>query len=89
MVLELTPKDIPIEFLQGLPEGIKLVSRKGHPYLVLEHALDKNGNSIIDETVHIHGEPSVKMHARVGSGEGTLFVDAYWGSHAKTLQFHP
>ncbi len=87
--MELTPKDIPIEFLQGLPDGIKLVSRKGHPYLVLEKALDKNGNSIIDETVHIHGEPSVKLKAKVGKAEGSLFVDAYWGSHAKLYSFIP
>ena len=87
--MELTPKDIPIEFLQVLPEGIKLVSRRGHPYLVLEKAEDKNGNSIIDEMVHIHGEPAVKLKARVGSSEGLLFVDAYWGSHSKLYSFIP
>ncbi len=89
MVLELVPIDIPIEFLQVLPDGIKLVSRRGHPYLVLEKAEDKNGNSIIDETVRIHGEPSVKLRAKVGGEEGFLFVDAYWGSHAKLYSFIP
>ena len=87
--MELKPKDIPIEFLQVLPEGIKLVNRRGHPYLVIEHAEDKNGNSIIDETVRIHGEPAIKLKAKVGKTEGLLFVDAYWGSHAKLYSFIP
>lgn len=87
--MELTPKDIPLDFLEVLPEGIKLVSRRGHPYLVLERAEDKNGNSIIDETVRIHGEPAIKLKARVGDAEGFLFVDAYWGSHAKLYSFIP
>ena len=87
--MELVPKDIPIEFLQVLPEGIKLVSRKGHPYLVLEKAEDKSGNSIIDDVVHIHGEPSVKLKVRVGNTNGYLFVDSYWGSHSKLYSFIP
>lgn len=87
--MELIPKDIPMEFLQILPEGIKLVSRHGHPYLVMDRVEDGNGNSLMDDSVRIHGEPSVKMKVIVGDSEGLIFVDAYWGSHAKLYSFIP
>ncbi|MCK5736328.1 MAG: hypothetical protein KAH21_07600 [Spirochaetaceae bacterium] len=87
--MELIPKDIPMEFLQILPEGIKLVNRYGHPYLVMDRVVDANGNSLMDESVRIHGEPSIKMQVKVGDSEGLIFVDAYWGSHAKLYSFIP
>ncbi len=87
--MELIPKDIPMEFLQFLPEGIKLVNRHGHPYLVMDRVNDANGNSLMDNSVRIHGEPSVKLHVKVGDSEGLIFVDAYWGSHAKLYSFIP
>jgi hypothetical protein len=78
-----------MEFLEILPEGIKLVSRKGHPYLVIDRVEDEKGNSLMDQSVRIHGEASIKMRVRVGAGEGFIFVDAYWGSHAKLYSFIP
>jgi len=87
--VELTPKDIPLEFLEILPDGIKLVSRHGHPYLVMDRVEDAAGNSLMDSSVRIHGEPSVKLHVKVGDAEGLIFVDAYWGSHAKLYSFIP
>ena len=87
--MELIPRDIPIEFLQVIPEGIKLVSRHGHPYLVVERAEDMAGNSIIDDVVRIHGEPSIKLKVKIGKSSGYLFVDSYWGSHAKLYSFIP
>jgi hypothetical protein len=87
--MELIPRDIPMEFLQILPEGIKLVNRHGHPYLVMDRVTDSHGNSLMDESVRIHGEPSIKMHVKVGNSEGLIFVDAYWGSHAKLYSFIP
>jgi len=87
--VKLIPKDIPMEFLQILPEGIKLVNRQGHPYLVMDLITDINGNSLMDDSVRIHGEPSIKMHVKVGNSEGLIFVDAYWGSHAKLYSFIP
>ena len=87
--MELIPKDIPVEFLQILPEGIKLVSRHGHPYLVMDRVEDARGNSLMDDAVHIHGESSVKLKVKVGHTEGLIFVDAYWGSHAKLYSFIP
>lgn len=87
--MELKPKDIPMEFLQVLPEGIKLVSRRGHPYLVMDRVEDTSGNSLMDDAVRIHGEPSVKLRVKVGHTEGLIYVDSYWGSHAKLYSFIP
>jgi len=87
--VELVPKDIPMEFLQVLPEGIKLVSRKDHPYLVMARVEDAAGNSLMADSVHIHGEASIRLHVRIGKSEGTIFVDSYWGSHAKLYSFIP
>ena len=87
--MELIPRDIPMEFLQLLPEGIKLVSRHGHPYLVMDRVEDSGGNSLMDDAVHIHGEASVKLKVRIGDSAGLIFVDSYWGSHAKLYSFIP
>ncbi len=87
--MELIPKDIPMEFLQVLPEGIKLVSRNGHPYLVMDRVEDTSGNSLMDDSVRIHGEPSIKLQVKVGQTEGFIYVDSYWGSHAKLYSFIP
>ncbi len=87
--MQLIPKDIPMEFLQVLPEGIKLVSRKGHPYLVMDRVEDAAGHSLMDNSVRIHGEASVKLNVKIGNSEGIIFVDSYWGSHAKLYNFIP
>ncbi|MCG8454325.1 MAG: hypothetical protein MI717_14225 [Spirochaetales bacterium] len=87
--MKLTPQGIPLEFLRQLPEGIKLVSRHGHPFLVMEQVEDQSGNSLMDDSVRIHGEPSVRLHVRMGESEGDLYVDSYWGSHAKLYSFLP
>jgi hypothetical protein len=87
--MNLKPTEIPVEFLQAIPAGIKLVSRGGNPYLVMERLEDAAGNSLMDESVQIHGEPSIRVKAKVGKTEGFLFIDAYWGSHAKLYDFIP
>lgn len=87
--MNLVPKDIPVEFLQVMPEGVKMVRRHGHPFLVMERLEDAFGNSLMDDSVHIHGEPSVKLKVKVGSSEGLIFVDSFWGSHAKLYSFIP
>lgn len=78
-----------MEFLQVLPEGIKLVSRKGHPYLVMDRVEDESGNALMDDSVRIHGEASIRLKVKVGNSEGLIFVDSYWGSHAKLYNFIP
>jgi hypothetical protein len=87
--MELKKREIPLRFLEALPEGIKLVKRHGHQYLVVEEVTDHSGNSLINQTVNIHGEPSIKMEIEIGGSRGLIFVDAYWGSHAKLFSFLP
>ncbi len=81
--------EIPIEFLRSIPEGMKLVKRHGREFLVVEAVTSPAGTSLITESVRIHGEPSLRFKARIGDKEGLIFVDAFWGSHAKLFGFLP
>ena len=87
--MELKHTEIPAEFITHLPEGMKLVNRHGRQFLVVEQALGPNGENLMSEAVRIHGEPSVQLEIQVGSDRGMVFVDAYWGSHAKLYSFQP
>jgi hypothetical protein len=80
---------IPLRFLQQLPEGIKYIHRHGKEFLVVEQLYCPKHHSLIADSVHIHGEPSVMLRVRNGDQEGFLFVDAFWGSHAKLFSFIP
>ena len=81
--------EIPIRFLAALPEGVKLVNRHGKEYLVIEQLLGPSGESLVSEMVHIHNEPAVFFGMRIGNSEGFVFVDPFWGSHAKLYSFIP
>ncbi len=85
--MELKHTEIPTEFITHLPEGMKLVNRHGRQFLVVEEALGPNGENLMSEAVRIHGEPSVQLEIQVGDRRGMVFVDAYWGSHAKLYSF--
>ena len=87
--MDLKPREIPVAFLEALPEGIKLVTRHGHPYLVMETFVDAEGNDLMDSAVRIHHEPTVRIRVKAGESEGFVFLDAYWGSHAKLFSFVP
>lgn len=87
--MELKHSEIPVEFLRALPEGIKLVNRHGREFLVVEELHSRKGTPLMSESVRIHGEPSIRFGARVGSSRGLIFIDAYWGSHAKLFSFVP
>ena len=41
------------------------------------------------EVVRIHGEPSISIRVQVGKSEGLIFIDAFWGGHAKLYNFIP
>lgn len=85
--MELKHTSIPTEFITHLPEGMKLVNRHGRQFLVVEEAYGPNGERLISEAVRIHGEPSVQFEIQIGEDRGMVFVDAYWGSHAKLFSF--
>lgn len=87
--MELKKIHLPAQFLERLPEGIKLIKRKGEAFLVIEKLFDWDGNTLLSDAIRIHGEPSVRIKVRIGNSEGFMFIDAYWGSHAKLFGFAP
>ncbi len=87
--MKLTHREIPVELLRKLPAGIKVVNRGGQEFLVIEDVRCPEGHSLSVDSVRIHGEPSIKLHVKVKDDEGSIFVDAFWGSHAKLFSFLP
>ena len=86
--MEFSPKEIPQEFLESLPEGIKLLRKSNKTLLVVEKVLCPNGHSLMDESIQIHGVPAIQLRIKDGPfNQGYLFVDAFWGSHSKLYSF--
>ncbi|MCG8571384.1 MAG: hypothetical protein MJB14_14715 [Spirochaetes bacterium] len=87
--MELIHKMIPPNILYSLPKGIKFINRHGKEFLVIEELTCPKGHSLLSESVKIHGEPSVRLHMKIGDKEGLVFIDSYWGSHSKLFSFIP
>lgn len=87
--MKLVHRTIPREFLEMLPEGMKFITRQGREFLVVERLLCPNGHSLMSESVRIHDEPSIRITVERPEGPGQIFIDSYWGSHAKLYDFMP
>ncbi len=87
--MKLIHKVIPGCFLHALPDGIKRVRKGGRDFLVVEDVRCPKGHSLMAESMRIHGESSIKVRLRVGVSEGDIFIDAFWGGHAKFYSFIP
>ena len=87
--MEVICKEIPKDFLETLPEGVKFITKGGKEFLVIEELYCPNGHNLIENTVHIHGESAIRLQVKIGESEGTIFIDAFWGSHAKLYSFIP
>ena len=85
--MELIHRKVPREFLEVLPDGMKFIHKHGKEYLVVEELLCPNGHSLMSPSVRIHDEPSIRIDVRRPSGVGKVFIDAFWGSHAKLFDF--
>lgn len=85
--MKLIHRTIPREFLEILPEGVKFIHRHGEEFLVVEEALCPKGDSLMVDSVRIHDEPSISISVKLGQQTGLIFIDAYWGSHAKLFNF--
>ena len=86
--MQLIHRKIPREFLEVLPEGMKFIHRHGEEFLVVEELLCPNGHSLMVDSVRIHDEPSISIAVHLPQGAtGLIFIDAYWGSHAKLYNF--
>lgn len=87
--MKLMHKAIPVHFLQALPEGIKFLKKNNQGFLVVENLFCPMGHDLMAEVVRIHGEPSIKIKLKIGNSEGLVFIDAFWGGHAKLYNFIP
>lgn len=87
--MKLTHKAIPAHFLQALPEGLKFIKKNQQGFLVVEKLFCPKGHDLMADVVRIHGEPSLKIRLKVGNSEGLVFIDAFWGGHAKLYNFIP
>ncbi len=87
--MHLVPKPIPEHFLKALPDGIKFVRKHHQDFLVAESLACPRGHGLMSEDVRIHGEPSIRLRIEIGRGDGLIFIDAFWGGHAKLYSFVP
>ncbi len=87
--MELKITHIPHELRQTVPPGFRLERRGNFEYLIVESIFCRHGHNLMVDSVRIHGEPSIKLHVTIGGQTGTVFVDAFWGSHAKLYSFLP
>jgi hypothetical protein len=87
--MELKTSHIPAEFLHALPQGMRLARRGEQDFLVVEALYCPNGHNLLVDSVRIHNEASVKLKLKVNEQSGFVFIDAFWGSHAKLFSFLP
>jgi hypothetical protein len=85
--MRLVHRSIPREFLEVLPEGVKFIHRHGKEFLVVEELLCPQGHSLMADSVRIHDEPSISIAVQLRDRTGLVYIDAYWGSHAKLFDF--
>lgn len=72
-----------------MPEGIKFVKKHRKDFLIVEKLYCPRGHNLMADVVRIHGEQSIKFRLQVGKSEGLVFLDAFWGGHAKLYNFIP
>jgi len=87
--MKLPKVDIPDLFRRSVPPGFKLVEKAGREFLVVQSIFCRNGHNLLVDAVHIHGEPALRLAVRIGEQRGTVFIDAFWGGHAKLFSFFP
>ena len=87
--MELKSNKIPEAFRTVIPRGMRLVHRNEQEFLLVESLFCPRGHNLLVDSVHIHGEPSIKLELVVNGQKGLVFLDAFWGSHAMLFSFLP
>lgn len=87
--MELMVNKIPDEFLHNIPPGFRLVQKNDNNFLLLDSLFCPHGHKLIVDSVRIHDEPSIKIDVTINRNRGSIFIDAFWGSHAKLYSFIP
>jgi hypothetical protein len=87
--MKLIHKKLPDQILKKLPPGTKRIKKQGQDFLLVQKLYCPQGHNLMVDSVRIHGEPSIRIHMKIGKTEGLVFVDAFWGGHAKLYNFIP
>jgi len=87
--MELKEVQLPEDFLETLPEGIKYIRKNDRDFLVIDEIYCETGHNLKADNVQIHGESSIHIDVEIRGERGSLFIDAFWGSHAKLYSFIP
>ncbi len=87
--MKLAAKKVPEKFVRAMPRGLRLVKKDACDFLLVESAFCPKGHNLVVDSVRIHGEASVKLKVTVRDSSGFVFVDSFWGSHAKLFSFIP
>lgn len=87
--MKLAAQTIPEKFARAVPRGLRVVTKEGHDFLLVESAFCPRGHNLVVDSVRIHDEASIKLKVVAGTETGFVYVDAFWGSHAKLFSFIP
>ncbi len=87
--MELPVNEIPPEFKNSIPLGFSLIRKKQNNFLLVESLFCPNGHGLIVDSVRIHDAASIKLKVTINDVSGYLFIDSFWGSHAKLFSFLP
>jgi hypothetical protein len=87
--MKLLIRAIPAEFSKSIPKGLRMIKRGEDDFLLVESLFCPRGHNLIVDSVRIHDEASIKLKVRINHDEGFLFIDPFWGSHAKLFSFIP
>jgi hypothetical protein len=87
--MKLAAQKIPAKFVQAMPRGLRLVKKDGGDFLLVESAFCPRGHNLVVDSVRIHDEASIKLKITIRGESGLIYVDSFWGSHAKLFSFVP
>ena len=87
--MKLAAQKIPAKFIQAMPRGLRLVKKDGGDFLLVESAFCPKGHNLVVDSVRIHDEASIKLKITIRGESGLIYVDSFWGSHAKLFSFIP
>ena len=85
--MKLAKQVVPVEFLENLPEGLKVINRKGQNYVIVEDLRCPSNHSLMSKTVKIHGEAAIHVKVEGGNTKGDMYLSPYWGMHSKLYDF--
>ncbi len=87
--MKLEKIEIPEIFKKKVPPGFKVFNFKEHDFLVVDSIFCRHGHNLLVDAVTIHGQPSIKLDVTIENRSGVIYIDAFWGSHAKLFSFFP